>query len=77
MKYLDIDLKLLELFCCVYEKGSISESSDCLHLSQSTISFHMHQLENQIGLKLFLQEGQKAHSHQHSPNALPIRQKGS
>jgi DNA-binding transcriptional LysR family regulator len=59
VKNLDIDLKLLELFCCVYEKGSISESSDCLHLSQSTISFHMHQLENQIGLKLFYKKGRK------------------
>ena len=59
MKNLDVDLKLLELFCCVYEKGSISESSDCLHLSQSTISFHMHQLENQIGLKLFYKKGRK------------------
>jgi DNA-binding transcriptional LysR family regulator len=59
VKNLDIDLKLLELFCCVYEKGSISESSDCLHLSQSTISFHLHQLENQIGLKLFYKKGRK------------------
>ncbi|MCS7308358.1 MAG: LysR family transcriptional regulator, partial [Aquificaceae bacterium] len=41
MKNIDIDLRLLELFCCVYEKGSISESSNCLHLSQSTVSFHI------------------------------------
>ncbi len=59
MKNIDIDLRLLELFCCVYEKGSLSESSNCLHLSQSTISFHMHQLEKSIGLKLFYRKGRK------------------
>lgn len=59
MKNIDVDLRLLELFCCVYEKGSLSESSNCLHLSQSTISFHMHQLEKSIGLKLFYRKGRK------------------
>jgi len=39
MKPIDIDLRLLEIFCCVYEKGSISKSSDCLHLSQSTMCY--------------------------------------
>lgn len=59
MKNIDVDIRLLELFCCVYEKGSISESSNCLHLSQSTISFHMHQLEKSTGLKLFYRKGRK------------------
>ncbi|MCS6957543.1 MAG: LysR family transcriptional regulator [Aquificaceae bacterium] len=59
MKNIDIDLRLLELFCCVYEKGSISESSNCLHLSQSTVSFHIHQLERSIGLKLFYKKGRR------------------
>ncbi len=59
MKNIDIDLRLLELFCCVYEKGSLSESSNCLHLSQSTISFHIHQLEKSTGLKLFYRKGRK------------------
>ncbi len=56
---MDLDLRLFELFCCVYEKGSLSESSNCLHLSQSTISFHLHQLEKSIGLKLFYRKGRR------------------
>lgn len=59
MKPIDIDLKLMEIFCCVYEKGSISESAECLHLSQSTISFHIHNLERSIDLKLFYKKGRK------------------
>ncbi|MFN7065458.1 MAG: LysR substrate-binding domain-containing protein [Aquificaceae bacterium] len=59
MKPIDVDLRLLEIFCCVYEKGSLSESTNCLHLSQSTISFHIHNLENSIGLKLFYKKGRK------------------
>jgi len=59
VKNIDIDLRLLELFCCVYEKQSVSKSSECLHLSQSTISFHIHQLERQIGLKLFYKKGKR------------------
>lgn len=59
MKNIDLDLRLVELFCCVYEKGSIAESSNCLHLSQSTISFHLRQLEKSIGLKLFYKKGRK------------------
>lgn len=59
MKPIDIDLRLLEIFCCVYEKGSISKSTDCLHLSQSTISFHVHRLEKSIGLRLFYKKGKR------------------
>jgi len=59
MKPIDIDLRLLEIFCCVYEKGSISKSSYCLHLSQSTISFHVHNLEKSIGLRLFYKKGKR------------------
>ena len=53
----DIDLKLLEIFCCVYEKKSLSEATKCLHTSQSTLSFHIKNLEAQIGQKLFYRKG--------------------
>ncbi|WP_448584721.1 selenium metabolism-associated LysR family transcriptional regulator [Thermocrinis sp.] len=59
MRDIDVDLRLLELFCCVYEKQGVSKSSECLHLSQSTISFHIHQLERQIGMKLFYRKGKR------------------
>jgi DNA-binding transcriptional LysR family regulator len=59
MKNIYLDTRLLELFCCVYEKGSITKSVNCLHLSQSTISFHINQLEKSIGLKLFYRKGRR------------------
>lgn len=53
----DIDLKLLEIFCCVYEKRSLTEATKCLHASQSTLSFHIKNLEKQVGQKLFYRKG--------------------
>ena len=53
----DIDLKLLEIFCCVYEKKSLTEATKCLHASQSTLSFHIKNLEKQVGQKLFYRKG--------------------
>ncbi|RLJ71112.1 DNA-binding transcriptional LysR family regulator [Hydrogenivirga caldilitoris] len=53
----DIDLRLLEIFCCVYEKKSLTEATKCLHASQSTLSFHIKNLEKQVGQKLFYRKG--------------------
>jgi len=53
----DIDLKLIEIFCCVYEKRSLTEATKCLHASQSTLSFHLKNLEKQVGQKLFYRKG--------------------
>ncbi|EDP75140.1 selenium metabolism-associated LysR family transcriptional regulator [Hydrogenivirga sp. 128-5-R1-1] len=53
----DVDLRLLEIFCCVYEKKSLTEATKCLHSSQSTISFHLKNLEKQVGQKLFYRKG--------------------
>ncbi|WP_457600341.1 selenium metabolism-associated LysR family transcriptional regulator [Hydrogenivirga sp.] len=53
----DIDLRLLEIFCCVYEKRSLTEATKCLHASQSTLSFHIKNLEKQVGQKLFYRKG--------------------
>ncbi len=53
----DIDLRLLEIFCCVYEKRSLTEATKCLHTSQSTLSFHIKNLERQVGQKLFYRKG--------------------
>ncbi len=53
----DIDLRLLEIFCYVYEKRSLTEAAKFLHTSQSTLSFHIKNLERQIGQKLFYRKG--------------------
>ncbi|MDQ7038161.1 MAG: selenium metabolism-associated LysR family transcriptional regulator [Aquificota bacterium] len=53
----DIDLRLLEIFCCVYEKRSLTEATKCLHTSQSTLSFHIKNLERQVGQRLFYRKG--------------------
>ncbi|WP_164930666.1 selenium metabolism-associated LysR family transcriptional regulator [Aquifex aeolicus] len=53
----DIDLKLIEIFCYVYEYKSVTKASSELNMSQSTISFHMKNLETQLGQKLFYRKG--------------------
>ncbi len=55
----DIDLRLLEIFCCVYEKRSLTEATKCLHASQSTLSFHLKNLEKQVGQRLFYRRGKQ------------------
>ena len=41
-----VDLKLLEIFCCVCEEGSFSRAAERLGLTQPTISEHVKTLEN-------------------------------
>jgi len=53
----DIDLRLLEIFRFVYEKRSLTEASKELYISQSTLSFHISNLEKQVGHKLFYRKG--------------------
>ena len=53
----DMDLKLLEVFRYVYERRSITEAAEQLHISQSTVSFHIKNLERHIGQRLFYRKG--------------------
>ena len=48
-----VDLKLLEIFCCVCEEGSFSRAAERLGLTQPTISEHVKTLENYFQTPLF------------------------
>lgn len=56
-----MDLKLLEIFCCVCEEGNFSRAADRLGLSQPTISEHIKSLETYFGTPLFNRLGRTIH----------------
>lgn len=53
MYQLRLDLYLVEIFCCVYEHSNFSRAAKKLRISQPTISGHIKNLEDHVGLKLF------------------------
>ncbi len=48
-----MDLRLLEIFCCVYEERSFSRAAERLGLSQPTVSGHVKTLEKGLRTPLF------------------------
>jgi DNA-binding transcriptional LysR family regulator len=48
-----VDLRLLQIFCAVFEEGSVSGAARRLELSQPTVSEHLKNLEDQVGVPLF------------------------
>ncbi len=48
-----LDLKKLEVFLKVYETGSFSKASKLLYLAQPTITLHIKDLEEALGVTLF------------------------
>lgn len=48
-----LDLRLLEVFCSVYEESSFSKAAEKLFLSQPTVSGHIKTFEGHLGTKLF------------------------
>lgn len=57
-----MDLKLLEIFCCVFEEGSFSRAAERLGLSQPTVSEHIKTLETYFGTSLFDRLGRQIHA---------------
>lgn len=51
---MDIDIKELEAFACVVEKGSFSRAAEALFLTQPTISAHVASLERKLNIKLLV-----------------------
>jgi len=54
-----VDLKLLEIFCCVYDEGSFSRAAERLGLTQPTISEHIKSLETYFNTPLFDRIGRR------------------
>lgn len=51
---MDIDMRELEAFSCVVEKGSFSRAAEVLYLTQPTVSAHVASLERKLGSKLLV-----------------------
>lgn len=54
-----MDIRKLEAFCKVYELQSFSKAGEAMFLSQPTISSHVANLEEELGVKLFDRLGRK------------------
>jgi DNA-binding transcriptional LysR family regulator len=54
-----MDIRKLEAFCKVYELQSFSKAGEAMFLSQPTISSHVANLEDELGVKLFDRLGRK------------------
>ena len=50
---MQLDLRLLEIFCAVYEARSFSKAAEKLRVSQPTISEHIKNLEEVLNVRLF------------------------
>lgn len=71
-----LNLKQLEAFCAVVEKGSFTAASEALYLAQSTVSGHVSALERDLGVPLLVrsskrritltEEGRKVYAHARS-----------
>ena len=51
---MDIDIKELEAFSGVVEKGSFSRAAEALYLTQPTVSAHVASMERKLGVKLLV-----------------------
>lgn len=54
-----MDLKYLTTFQTIVEEGSFTAAADKLHYTQSTITFQMDQLEQELSVRLFEKIGRK------------------
>ncbi|GGK38361.1 LysR family transcriptional regulator [Salinarimonas ramus] len=51
-----VTVQRLQVFCAVYEQGSVSAAARLLGLSQPTVSRHLRDFERAVGLPLFVLE---------------------
>lgn len=54
-----MELRNLETFKVIIEEGSFSKAAEKLNYTQSTITFHMGQLEKELSVKLFEKSGRR------------------
>ena len=52
----NLNLKQLETFVTVADKGSFTKAANALYMAQSTVSNHIQQLEESLGLVLFARD---------------------
>jgi DNA-binding transcriptional LysR family regulator len=54
-----IDLRRLRIFLQVVESGGVTAAADRLAVSQSDVTFHVKQLERELGVSLLAREGRR------------------
>src|SRR6266478_615606 len=54
-----MELRLLRTFKAVAEAGSFTQAASRIHLTQAAVSVHMRQLEEEVGVPLFLRVNKK------------------
>lgn len=52
-----MELRQLLYFVKVAQKEHVTQAAEELHVAQSAVSRQIHQLEEELGVKLFLQKG--------------------
>jgi len=56
---MDIDIRDLRLITTIAQTGSLTNAANVLHLTQSTLSHHLAELENRINQPLFYRSGRR------------------
>ncbi|MDH2926543.1 LysR family transcriptional regulator [Lonepinella koalarum] len=54
-----MDIKRLKYFCTILECGSITKAAEILHISQPPLSKRLQELEEEIGVPLFIRQNGK------------------
>lgn len=54
-----MDLKRLRYFCTVMEQGNITRAAEVLNMAQPPLSKRLQELEEELGVKLFLRQGRR------------------
>jgi DNA-binding transcriptional LysR family regulator len=57
-----MDIHQLKVFASVFRNRSFSKASEELHLTQPTVSEHIHTLEGELGVSLFDRSGRSIHA---------------
>ena len=50
-----MDLRVLQYFLAVAKEGNITRAADALHLTQPTLSRQLKELEEELGVVLFIE----------------------
>jgi DNA-binding transcriptional LysR family regulator len=57
----ELSLPRLRIFAAIVEQGGYSAAANCLALSQSTVSFHVRELERAVGTPLLVYRARRVH----------------
>lgn len=72
-----MELKPLDWFLCIAESGSLSKAALELDVSQSMLSRGIHELEHELGQRLFHRTGRGMHPTEFGQRMLPIARRAA